>query len=419
MARREVAKVKVSVHGLGKLGLPFACVLAEAGHKVIGTDVNAETIKSIDNGETPFFEPGLDTLLTSGNVQRNLEVTEFCHVAVDDTDVHFVVVPTPSGAGGFFTNKYVLEAVTEIGKNFHRPGHTIVVVSTVMPGSGDNEIIPAIEKASGYFVNQDFHYVYNPEFIALGTVISDMHNPDFLLVGASDAGAAKSWSHATYGVAAPHTPVQVMSVVNAEIAKISLNSYVTMKISYANQLAELCENIPGADAAVVTHAIGHDRRIGHKCLKPATPYGGPCFPRDSVAFGALMESIGLIAELAEATDSINKRQLKRAVNIVQMHCSKQERIVVMGLSYKEGTPITEQAFGTKLYQYLLREKFNVSAYDPMVQPDTNWEGARTYIITTPEPEFAYMDFGNAKVIDYWGIATTGDIKRAGTNALFL
>lgn len=412
--------MKVSVHGLGKLGLPLACVLAEAGHQVVGTDVNVDALKLISAGETPFFEPMLDRLLTSYEVQDNFQVTEFVHEAVDASEVHFVVVPTPSGAGGFFTNKYVLEAVTAIGEHLHKPGHLIVVVSTVMPGSGDNEIIPAIEKASGMKVNEGFGYVYNPEFIALGSVIHDMHHPDFLLVGASNHWSEVTWNAATRGVAIPHTPIKNMSVINAEIAKISLNSYVTMKISYANQLAEICEQIPGADASVVANAIGHDRRIGSSYLKPGTAYGGPCFPRDSAAFAALGESYGLLTELAEATDNINKRQLKRVITLIQYHLhDRSTSIVVMGLSYKPGTPITEEAFGMKLYNWLSKEKYNVSGYDPLVNPDWGWAGADLYVITTPDPEFATVDFGNAIVIDCWGVATTGNVKRLGTNAVHL
>lgn len=410
--------MKVSVSGLGKLGLPLACLLYEAGNDVYATDISPDVLLKVKNQEAPFFEPGLDALLAVSDLRTGDDATQ----AAWESQVHFIVVPTPSGADGFFTNKYVLEAVEAIGRGIKGSiaYHVVVVVSTVMPGSGTNDIIPAIEKASGKKLGDGWGYCYNPEFIALGTVIRDMKNPDFILIGASDDLAAKTLCQAIEFVTDIEVPMAIMSIINAEIAKLTLNTYITMKISFANQLAEVCENVYGGDATIIAKAIGLDQRIGQKCLIPATPYGGPCFPRDSVAFTAFADSLGVTTELAEATQSVNQRQLRRLYSLIRWNSTLSTKVAVMGLAYKVGTSVVEEAFGTKILKWLRSDKYmSVVGYDPIVAPSVDYSDANLFIICTPCPEFAGIDFGDATVIDFWGIAQSGTIMRVGTSDFHL
>ena len=221
-----------------------------------------------------------------------------------------LLVPTPSDDRGAFSNEHVLAAIDEIGRGLAtRDGyHVVVVESTVMPGSCASELIPALERASGRRVGENLGLCYSPEFIALGSVIRDMLEPDMVLIGESDARSGEMVERLYAGVCENDPPVRRMSLVNAELTKIAVNTYVTMKISYANTLADMCERLPGADVEAVTDALGLDTRIGRKYLRGAIAYGGPCFPRDNKAFAALARDLGTTPLLAEATDSVNVAQ---------------------------------------------------------------------------------------------------------------
>jgi UDPglucose 6-dehydrogenase len=192
-----------------------------------------------------------------------------------------------------------------------------------------------------------------------------MLNPDMILIGESDERSGGLLEKLYKGVCDSNPRIQRMNFVNAEITKISVNTYVTTKISYANMLAEVCETLPGAEVDVVTAAIGCDSRIGRKYLKGALGYGGPCFPRDNVAFSALARTNGVPALLAEATDQINRRQVERLEELVVSHIPDGGTAGVLGLSYKPETGVVEESQGIALVQRLLKRGLRVVVFDPM------------------------------------------------------
>jgi UDP-glucose 6-dehydrogenase len=254
----------------------MVAVFASKGHNVIGVDVNEEYVEAINDGRAPIEEPGLADLLAMN--RSRITATTDVRVAVLRSDIIFVVVPTPSDTFNRFGLDYVLAAMTTIGEALReRVGYRVVVLtSTVMPGAMDREVVPCLETAACGKGREDFGVCYNPEFIALGSVIADMQNPDFVLIGESGERAGQILED--FYTSMDIGPVVRTNFVNAELTKLSLNAYVTTKISYANMLGEICEHIPGADADVVANAVGLDSRIGRKYLKPATAYGGPCVP---------------------------------------------------------------------------------------------------------------------------------------------
>jgi UDPglucose 6-dehydrogenase len=240
----------------------------------------------------------------------------------------------------------------------------VVLTSTVMPGATDNTVRPALERHSGKRCGRDFGLCYNPEFIALGSVIHDMLNPDLLLIGESDerAGALLAGIHRS--VCDNDPPIAHMNWVNAELTKLAVNTFVTTKISYANMLAQVCERLPGADVDVVTSALGLDSRIGRKYLKGALGYGGPCFPRDNQAFARLARSVGVHAAVAEATDVQNRQQPPRLAEIVQRRLPQNGRVGILGLSYKPNTDVVEESQGVELARHLMEIGVPVVLYDP-------------------------------------------------------
>lgn len=293
----------LSVIGLGKLGVCTAACFAYKGHKVTGVDVNKDFIDGINDGRAPIVEPRLQDLISAS--AGGLKATQDYEEAVYNSDITFLVVPTPSREDGHFSDKFLRNALAHLSqalKELNKKYHLFVITSTVSPGITEQTLIPLIEAVSGKKLNKDFGVCYNPEFIALGSVINDFLNPDVVLIGESDKYAGDILE-AIYKKVCENNPyVARMSITSAEITKISLNSYVTMKISFANTLANICEKIPGANIDAITKALGAGRRVSPYYLKGGPAYGGPCFPRDKRAFVVLAKKYGHKARLAEATE---------------------------------------------------------------------------------------------------------------------
>ena len=356
--------MKISVVGLGKLGAPLAAVFAAKGFQVIGTDVNSAAVAAINAGCAPVDEPGLQDLISASG--DRLSASDDSVSVVSSTDATFIIVPTPSDSTGKFSNEYALKAMATVGQGIRRKEgyHLVVMTSTVMPGSTGGELREALERHSGRTVGASLGLCYNPEFIALGSVVRDMLRPDMILIGESDTRAG-DLLESLYRQSCDNEPAfRRMNFVNAELTKISVNTFVTTKISYANMLADICDRLPGADVDVVTHAVGADSRVGVKYLRGATGYGGPCFPRDNVAFAALARSIGANPELAEATDRVNRYQIERVLGAVQARMPERGRVGILGLSYKPDTAVVEESHGVALAERLMAEGHTVVAYDP-------------------------------------------------------
>ena len=299
-------EITVSVVGLGKLGASMAAAIASRGFDVIGVDVNQRVVDLLNAGHAPVQETNLEgTIVTH---RERLRATLSHREAILNSDVTFVIVPTPSDERGAFSLQYAKWAFGEIGRALAEKNryHVVVLTSTVLPGSTRYGLLPVLERESGKVCGEDFGLCYSPEFIALGSVIHNFLNPDFTLIGEFDERAGNQLE-AYYAKIMENTPpCQRMSLENAELTKIALNTYVTTKITFANMLAEMCTLIPGGDVDVVSDALGLDTRIGRKYLTGALGYGGPCFPRDNVALSFIARALGTEAPLAETTDRLNR-----------------------------------------------------------------------------------------------------------------
>jgi len=355
----------LSIIGLGKLGSSMVGAYASKGYRVIGLDLNPDFVKAINEGRAPVIEPNLAEYL-SQNKER-ISATQDYKKAVLNSDITFIIVPTPSMEDGDFSTEYVAEAGARIGRVLKEKEafHLVVLTSTVTPGSTERDLLRVLEQESGKKCGQDFGLCYNPEFIALGSVIRDLLSPDFVLVGEFDKKSGDILEGFYKNICPEGTLIKRMNIVNAEITKIALNTYVTTKISYANMLAELCERIPGANVDVVTDALGCDSRVGHKYLKGALGYGGPCFPRDNRALISVAKKFDTPLFIAEATDKINQRQAVRWVEKIISLLPPGGRVSILGLSYKPDTPVIEESQGIAIAFRLLEKNIPLSVYDPM------------------------------------------------------
>ena len=359
--------MRISVIGLGKLGACTAACFSAKGHEVIGVDINSQYVEAINNGQAPVYEPRLQELVTQS--KGRLSATNHFNEAIEKSDITFLIVPTPSREDGHFSDQYLQDALVPLSVAFKDKNafHTFVITSTVSPGTINKTLIPLIEKYSQKKFNQDFGVAYNPEFIALGSVITDFLNPDMLLIGESSERVGQQLEEIYRTVCETRPYIARMSLISAEIAKISLNSYVTMKISFANTLASLCEEIEGANVDDITAALGADKRIAPYYLKGGLGFGGPCFPRDNRAFAAFGAQYNVDVKLAKATDKTNQVQNERLCNHIKAICEKNNvnKVAIIGLSYKPCTPVIEESPAVKLIASLIRSNIKVVAYDPL------------------------------------------------------
>jgi UDPglucose 6-dehydrogenase len=359
---------KLSVIGLGKLGACTAVCLASRGFNIIGVDINNDCVDAINNSKAPVYEPGLQELIDSS--RDRLKATMDYGKAIKESDITFLVVPTPSKDDGHFSDRYIQDALKQLSialKSANKKYHLFVITSTVSPGTTDEKLIPLIESVSGKKLNKDFGVCYNPEFIALGSVIKDFLNPDLVLIGESNKIAGDKLEE-IYSVVCETKPyIARMSIISAEITKISLNAYITMKISFANTLANICGAIPGANIDDITKALGSDKRISPYYLKGGLSYGGPCFPRDNSAFAAFAQKYKVDAKLAKTTDEVNRFQLNHLVDLIFLNIPDKNNsaISVLGLSYKPKTTVIEESPAVKLIEELFKKDMEVIVYDPL------------------------------------------------------
>ncbi len=425
--------MKLSVIGLGKLGACTAACFASRGYEVIGVDVNRNVVDAINNSEAPVYEPGLQELIASSD--GRLRATQNYEDAIRESSITFLIVPTPSKEDGHFSDKYLKGALEHLASAFRKKdgNHQFVISSTVSPGTIDEDLIPLIESVSGKQLNKDFSVAYNPEFIALGSAITDFLNPDMILIGESDKSAGDKLEEIYKTVCENKPYIARMSIISAEITKISLNSYITMKISFANTLANICESVSGANIDDISRALGADRRISPFYLKGGLSYGGPCFPRDNRAFAAFAWKYGIDAKLAKTTDKVNKFQIKHLVDLVIKHITEKNNVVsVLGLSYKPKTSVIEESPAIKLIEELLKKNLKVMVYDPLSIEDARthfgdnvlysssvrdcFSNSSISVITTQDEEFKTIDedyivHNPSTIIDCWRLLNSSRFSK--------
>ena len=419
-----VVEDKISVVGLGKLGQCLAIALGHKNFETIGIDINQDVINSLNNNKETVSEPGLQNLLEKNS--SNLDFTSDANAAIEKTDITMILVGTPSDREGWFSNEYVessLQNLSEALKVSKKPYHLFVINSTVMPGSIDEVFIPLIERVSGRKLNEGFGICHCPELVALGTVVQNFLNPDFVIIGQSDSKAGDIVKR-VYTKFCDNSPeYSQMSLINAELTKVTLNFYLTTKISFANHLSNLCERLPGADVDTVTNTLGHDSRISPKFMKGGLSFGGTCFPRDTKAFRALYDKYLGRSPFVESIDFVNEYQHDNLFRIVSENTNENSKICILGLSFKPDTTVVVDSPSIELAKRLLKKKIKVSGFDPLASStaaeainnndftiyediDECISNCNVFVIATPWKNFMNMENSfpaNSLVIDCWRI----------------
>jgi UDPglucose 6-dehydrogenase len=354
---------KISVFGLGKLGACMAATFASRGYDVLGVDINADYVAKINSGQPPVDEPHLAKTMRAAG--KRLRASTNPTDAVN-TDASFFIVPSPSLPDGSFSNEFLMRAMQSVAqevKAARKKNHLFVCSSTTTPGACQKVIIPMLEKQLGGKCGKAFGFCYNPEFIALGNVVGGLLEPDMVLIGESDArsGALLEELYKKYNTNRP--TIARMSITSAELTKISVNSYVTAKISFTNQLRMIAEQYEDTDIHKILGAIGADSRIGHKYLRPGLSYGGPCFPRDNRLVAYAAKQVGLRAPLAEATDAVNEMSKEQLAQQALAAVKPGDVIAVLGMAYRPNSYIVEESAGLHVAQSLKRNGCRVLVHD--------------------------------------------------------
>ena len=352
--------MKVCVIGTGYVGLVVGTCLAEMGNDVICVDNNKEKLKQLHQGIIPIYEPGLEELIKVNVSENRLTFTSDIKNAVANSLVCFIAVGTPQGEDGSADLKYVQEVAKSIGQSIKQ--YTVVIDKSTVP-VGTADMVTKIIKEQ---TDVEFDVVSNPEFLKQGAAVDDFLKPDRVVIGSNSQRASEIMQELYAPFLRTGNPVIMMDVKSAEMTKYAANSFLAVKISYANEIANICEKV-GANAEMVRIGMCADKRIGSQFLFPGLGYGGSCFPKDVKALTKTAVDNNCDYSLLKAADDINKRQRKlfidKIVNVFGEDLSG-KTIAVWGLAFKPKTNDMREAPAITIINDLLQRGAKVQAYDP-------------------------------------------------------
>lgn len=348
--------MNITVIGTGFVGVVTAAVFSDFGNHIYGLDVDPNKIKSLKAGHIPFFEPDLENLVVKNQKKGHLEFTTSYSDSISDSDLVMLAVGTPSGKDGQVDLKYVLSAAKSLAPHL-KPGAIVAIKSTVPPGTNQKvqEVIAAHTKVN-------FHVVSLPEFLKEGTAVHDTLNPNRVVIGATDPQVIKKLKKL-------HQPLNSKIIVvkpeSAQMSKYAANAYLAQRITFINQIANLCEH-NGADIQEVIRAMGPDQRIGEHYWYPGLGYGGSCFPKDVKELAAYSKSIGEGTGILVKIDELNEARIPK---LLQSFSDKiggwqGKTVAVLGLSFKPNTDDTREAPSLKVIPQITQAGAKVVGYDP-------------------------------------------------------
>jgi len=353
--------MKISIFGLGYVGCVSAACLAKEGHDVIGVDVNPTKVEIVNRGECPIVESGMSELIKEMANSQRLRATTNTQEAIDNSDLSLVCVGTPSNANGSLDLSYVERVCQEIGSALRSKTdrHTLVIRSTMLPGTIESVVVPALEAYSERRAGRDFGVCINPEFLREGTSLRDFYAPPFTLIGADDEQTANvvRQLYATINAQVLVTPVKTV-----EMVKYVCNCFHALKISFANEVGNICKSL-GIDSHEVMEVFCQDTKLNLSAyyLKPGFAFGGSCLPKDLRAINYKAKQLDIEVPLLSSLLQSNRLQVERAVEMVLR--TGKNRIGVLGFSFKAGTDDLRESPMVSLIETLIGKGFQLAVYD--------------------------------------------------------
>ena len=363
--------MKIAIIGLGFVGLSLASVLASKGFNVVGIDVDEQKCKKISNGISPFFEPDLEKTLKKG-LKNKLQIESDISV-VQDCDLIFVTVGTPQNKTGAIDLTIIKKAMNSLGKSIRKSKkqHTILVKSTVIPGTMKDVILPILENNSKKKAGKDFGLISNPEFLQESTAIKNTEFPHAVVLGGYKTKFMKDMEK-FFTKLHPKTPIIITNHQTAEMIKYANNSFLATKISFINQLSNICQKIPGANIDDIAKTIGLDPRIGGLFLNAGPGYGGSCLPKDMKALIKFAKNTGVKPTLLNAVEDVNAKQLEEIISIAKKKLGvlESKNITILGTSFKPDTDDIRDSIAIELIKKFLKRKVKITVHDPSAKENT-------------------------------------------------
>jgi UDPglucose 6-dehydrogenase len=363
--------MKIAVIGLGFVGLSLTSVLASKGYDVVGIDIDNEKCSKIKNGISSFFEPELEKVLQSG-LKKKLKI-ENNFLSINDCDFIFVTVGTPQNTNGSIDLSIIKKAVSTIGENLlkNKKKPIILIKSTVIPGTLKKVILPILEKKSNKKNGKDFGLISNPEFLQESNAIRDTKFPHAVILGGDQTEFMKK-AKKLFIKLHPNVPIIITNSQTAEIIKYANNSFLATKISFINQLSNICQKIPGANIDDIGKTIGLDPRIGKLFLNAGPGYGGSCLPKDMKALINFAKVSGINPILLNAVEDVNSNQLDEIILILKQKLGdlSSKKITILGTAFKPDTDDIRDSIAIKLIKILLQKKAKIIIHDPKAIKNT-------------------------------------------------
>jgi UDPglucose 6-dehydrogenase len=363
--------MKISIVGLGFVGLSLTSVLASKGKDIVGIDVDDEKCANIKKGISPFFEPELKKLLKIGLGKKLKISTDFS--LIKNSDIIFVTVGTPQRSNGSIEISMIKSAVKDIGKILKndKKNPIILIKSTVTPGTMQEIILPIIEKESRKKAGKDFGLISNPEFLQESTAIRDTKFPHVVVLGGYQTRYMKK-AEKFFSEIHPNIPIVITNHQTAEMIKYANNSFLATKISFINQLSNICQKIPGANIDDVAKTIGLDPRIGKLFLNAGPGYGGSCLPKDMKALINFANRVGINPTLLNAVEHTNNKQIQNIIHLIEktLGSLKNKHITILGTAFKPDTDDIRDSISIELIRKLLAKKVTLTVYDPKAIKNT-------------------------------------------------
>ena len=353
--------MRLSVFGLGYVGCVSAACFADDGNVVVGVDVNPTKVEIINSGKTPIIEEGINELIGTVVAAGRLVATTDSTRAVHDSDLSLICVGTPSNQNGSLHLRHVEQVCREIGAALKTKSqrHIVVIRSTMLPGTIQNTVIPALEETSGKKAGTDFGICINPEFLREGSSLKDFHNPPFTLIGADDEETIVAVRGLYEKI---NAPVFVTSLKTAEMVKYVCNCFHALKVSFANEIGNICKALE-IDSHEVMHVFCQDTKLNLSpyYLKPGFAFGGSCLPKDLRAINYKAKELDVEVPVLSAILPSNRLQVERAVEMVRQ--SGKSRVGVLGFSFKAGTDDLRESPMVTLIETLIGKGFHLAIYD--------------------------------------------------------
>lgn len=408
--------MRLTMIGTGYVGLVSGTCFAEMGNHVTCVDIDADKIQKLEKGVIPIFEPGLETIVLNNVAKKNLFFTTNLEDAIKDSEIVFIAVGTPMGEDGSADLQYVLEVAKEIGQKMQHP---LIVVnkSTVPVGTGDKVKASIQKELDERGINIPFDVVSNPEFLKEGAAVADFMKPDRVIIGAESDKAFEKMKRLYAPFCMSHERFITMDIRSAEMTKYAANAMLATKISFINEIANICERV-GADVNHVRIGIGSDSRIGYSFIYPGCGYGGSCFPKDVKALKFIALEHDYDPQLIKATEDVNDRQkLVIAQKIVEKYGENLTGKVfaIWGLAFKPQTDDMREAPAIYVIKELVKRGAKIQAYDPKAMDEAKAFYLKDIHVKYADSKYEALRNANAMILlTEWKEFRSPDFEEIGS-----